>query len=484
MPTPITTFPAPQDTSGMTPWNGTGSYITVNGNNYAASTPISVQGLMNPIPTTTVPPPTNNAPVTNANLNAATAAANTGFSSSFAALTPDEQQAFIKANPTIDTTTGLQKTSSTPTPNTSTPSVTSTTADLTTAAGIKQRLLELLGIQATKGTATAAANTAAGVDTKTQALTDLQNQAITLKSSYDQQIQDIRNNNPSGQLTGDLQETITKLTGARDQALASNATLQLVAQGNLTAANSIAQKAIDAQFQPVEDELDTLKTYFSVFQDDMTDSEKEKAQEAYQTKEQATSDLKSSKSSAVTTLINNGQYTQDKADAIAAATTPDEVNQALVGVTNGGTLTPTQITNGATNAGMDVSTFKAIPKDLQVFYAQGSTASISAVNNQLSQVSSGSLSVDDFNKWLDNPTDSNGNSIALAPSVKAALKTQATSVAKTTTPASSGGFMSWVAGLFGGGNTTSSTTVMTAPDGTQYNVPNDKVAQFQQNGYK
>lgn len=43
-----------------------------------------------------------------------------------------------------------------------------------------------------------------------------------------------------------------------------------------------------------------------------------------------------------------------------------------------------------------------------------------------------------------------------------------------------------VQGLLGtaGGNTNYGTTVMTGPDGSQYNVPNDKITIFQQNGYK
>ncbi len=449
MPTTPTAIPVPatppsalQNTSGMTPWTGSGSFVTVNGQNFAAPTPISVQGMINPPAAPVLPAPVNNTPGVVGSTNAAVSAA-TGFPTAFKSLSPAAQKAFTDANPNVDPTTGLPKTATPPTTTpATTPSTTTTAADMTTAKGIQQRFLELLGIQATKGTETAKANVAAGVDDKTLALTKLQGDATTLKASYDDQIQQIRDNNPTGQLTGAQQQTITQLTNDRDRALANNATLQLVAQGNLTAATTIATRQIAAEFQPVQDQLDTLKSYLSVFNNDMTDSEKQAATEAYTTRQNDVNTLRTAKSDAVTKLIASGQYTQAKADAITAAQTTDAVNQALVGVSAGSNLSTTQINDGATRAGYDINTFKTLPADVQVFYSQTSDANIAPFRDNLTNVSQGKMSVDDFNTWLDGQS--------LSPAVKSYFQ-QAATQAATTAPKNAGGgwfsnFMNWVSG--------------------------------------
>ena len=46
----------------------------------------------------------------------------------------------------------------------------------------------------------------------------------------------------------------------------------------------MAKMKVDAEFAPIQDQIDTLKTLYTFFQDDMTESEKLQAQQAYETK--------------------------------------------------------------------------------------------------------------------------------------------------------------------------------------------------------
>ena len=301
------------------------------------STPVISSGTIggNPQPYN-LPAPVDNTSKTNAALNVATAQVNNNN-------TPVDYGLPIQGAPTVPyiTVNGKnyasdpsQRTynSAGGTTTTSTPQTTTTSQDMSTSGGIKNRLLELLGIQATKGTETTAAQTQYGVDTKNQALVDLQNQAITLDKSYQDQIDNIRQNNPGGMLTGAQNATIAQLQKDQTRAKSDNAIQQLVAQNNLNGALNMAKLKIDAEFQPVQDQIDTLKTYFDIVQNDMTESEKLKAQQQITQQTNDMNDLKTAKKDATDALVKAGLYTQEKADIINNATTPEQASMALVGL--------------------------------------------------------------------------------------------------------------------------------------------------------
>lgn len=97
-----------------------------------------------------------------------------------------------------------------------------------------------------------------------------------------------------------------------------------------------------------------------------------------------------------------------------------------------GGLTTTQINDGAVRAGLDVNAFKALPRDIQVFFNQTNDAGVKSLKDELTKVSSGDSKAADFNKWIDKQS--------YATSVKTFLKSQAAEAEKSAPPPQPGFF--------------------------------------------
>ena len=139
-------------------------------------------------------------------------------------------------------------------------------------------ILQLSQKQGEKGQRNLDLQTETGLTKKQEELNKINAEAITLSAAYDKQIEALRKN-PEGKLTAQLNNEINQLSRLKNSELADIATRQAVAQGNVELANKIIAQKLDAEFEPIQNQIDSLKTYYSLAGDDLTSSEKVKLQE-------------------------------------------------------------------------------------------------------------------------------------------------------------------------------------------------------------
>lgn len=164
-----------------------------------------------------------------------------------------------------------------PAPVVQAPAPITSMSQVTDAKTAAQYLGSLIGIQGTKGDYTASAQKEVDLAGKTQALTDLNSKALTTKKSYEDQIKKMRENS-DGKLTGALDAEISDLTRKANEDLANIGIQQQVAQGNLTAAQTIIKDKVDAKFEPIDNQISSLEKLYTLYQNDMSESDQVEAQ--------------------------------------------------------------------------------------------------------------------------------------------------------------------------------------------------------------
>lgn len=145
-----------------------------------------------------------------------------------------------------------------------------------------QSLFQKLG---TKGARTAEIQNDEGVQTKKDEVRGLENQALALDNSFNRRIEAIRGN--GGSTKEQSAADISELQAQQNSRKADLAIQSQVAQGNYQSAYEIAKSKIDAEFEPIQTQLEGLRMQIDLFQNDMTASERMKAEQAYQTKRDA-----------------------------------------------------------------------------------------------------------------------------------------------------------------------------------------------------
>lgn len=115
----------------------------------------------------------------------------------------------------------------------------------------------------------------AGLAKKQEELNKINAEAITLDRAYEKQKREMLKN-PEGKLSTQLNADVQRLDLERNQQLADIGIRQAVAQGNVELANKIVETAIKAEFEPIANQIESLKTYQQMFNDDLTSSEKTK----------------------------------------------------------------------------------------------------------------------------------------------------------------------------------------------------------------
>jgi hypothetical protein len=262
---------------------------------------------LTPSPSTTYPtPPATTGP--NAALGASLAAFGSKLSALSASLggtAPNGQTTPGSTTPSDDTTTD-----------------TSSTDDARNS--ILQRILGDTSTLGTEGDFTTQENNAEGIAAKTKAVNDLTNEYNTRSQYYNDAIAKLSTANPLGQSNTAITEQSDQLTRQKNQELADIAVQQSAANGDLTTANTIAQQAIAAKFQPLKDEITNLTNYYNLTANDMTDSEKQQAQAAIDAKQATLSGQISEQEDAYKEKIQQAdplyqaQLAKAQADAAAA----------------------------------------------------------------------------------------------------------------------------------------------------------------------
>ena len=156
-----------------------------------------------------------------------------------------------------------------------TPPTNNTNSSTDTQSWIKQQLANLGGVLGTKSAVTTQLQNDTGLAAKTtQAATDYNtyNQA---KVALAQKLADMKANNPTGQFGSDVAGDIARVEREGNANLANLAVQAQASQGLLDAAQKTINDKLDAQFKPVQDQIDFLTKFNSVNNNDLTDSQKE-----------------------------------------------------------------------------------------------------------------------------------------------------------------------------------------------------------------
>lgn len=174
----------------------------------------------------------------------------------------------------LSDTLGKQATNpdGTPTDGTQTPSTGTSLSD------VLKNFLALNTKLGTKTDETNKINAEQGIDAKSQQVADLTAQYSSRSKYYDDLIQKAQTQNPNGKSADAIQQDVDELTRQKQSELADIAIQQSAASGNLKVASDIATRKIDAEFEPVQAQLDNLKAYYSLASNDLTDSEQLAAQ--------------------------------------------------------------------------------------------------------------------------------------------------------------------------------------------------------------
>jgi hypothetical protein len=148
--------------------------------------------------------------------------------------------------------------------------------------------LKLTEAQGNRATDTAAAQKEQDTAGKTKALNDINSKILTTSRAYEKQLREIEKNS-QGMLASGINSEVQRVGKMRDEQLADLSIQKAVALGDLETANSIVKQAMDAKYEPIAEQLKSLETLFTMYQNDMTESEKfEATNKLNASKEEAT----------------------------------------------------------------------------------------------------------------------------------------------------------------------------------------------------
>lgn len=161
------------------------------------------------------------------------------------------------------------------------------TTQVKDSSGLKGTLSKILGLSdqlAGKSGRAYEIQQEEGVFKKKKAATDLSNEYLSKTKYYDDLIEK-RRKNTSGSFGGAVEQDVANIERQKNSELADIAIQYKIANDDYTGAFEIAKAKVDAEFEPIQAQIDTLKTYYSLAQNDMTDSEKLQAQAEIQRQE-------------------------------------------------------------------------------------------------------------------------------------------------------------------------------------------------------
>lgn len=171
-------------------------------------------------------------------------------------------------------------------PSVTTPETPVETEAQKSRSSILDRISQAIGLSKEKGTRTADLNEEEGVFAKKKLATDIENEAIAKSRSYDKQIEKIRENR-TGMLADAVEQEVAKVERLKNSELADISIRYKVAAGDYTGAVEIVNSKIEAEFEPLENEIQSLTALYGLYADDMTESEKVQANAAIQEKRDA-----------------------------------------------------------------------------------------------------------------------------------------------------------------------------------------------------
>jgi hypothetical protein len=200
-------------------------------------------------------------------------------------------------------------------------------------------LSQYQGLNAQLGTETSTRNnlnSQFGVDTKQQNYIDAFNQYQSKSLSYNQQVNNLYNQ--PGVTREQADQQVKEISRQNNADLANLAVVTQAAQGNYTTALDIVQRKMDAQFQPVQAQIDNLKAIVQSPNSNLTASQQAQINANMFGLQNNLTNTKNALSTGSQTLIQNGLYTADIGKQLDAAQTPEQVNSIISNAMTGAGL--------------------------------------------------------------------------------------------------------------------------------------------------
>jgi hypothetical protein len=146
-------------------------------------------------------------------------------------------------------------------------------------ASIKAGIDQLRG----KGDRTAELNQEEGTFQKKQLATKLEGDYISKQRAYDKQIEKIRENK-GGMLDSAVEAEVANVERQKNSELADISIQYKIANGAYTDAVSIVDAKVNAEFEPIENEIKAYENLYQLYGDDLTESEKTQVEANIQAK--------------------------------------------------------------------------------------------------------------------------------------------------------------------------------------------------------
>lgn len=140
---------------------------------------------------------------------------------------------------------------------------------------IRKSLASLGSELGTKGAVTTQLNTDSDIAGKTTQAANDYNAYNQAQLALNQKVESMKESNPDGEFGGARAAEIDRVQREGNANLANLAVIAQSSQGLLTAAQKTITDKINAQFQPINDQIDFLTKFASVNDNDLTDSQKE-----------------------------------------------------------------------------------------------------------------------------------------------------------------------------------------------------------------
>lgn len=207
------------------------------------------------------------------------------------------------------------------------------TTPVTPPTSLRDAILgKITGLNSTLGTQTDVnnqLNTQFGVDQKQQDYIDAYNAYNSKKLAYAQQTENTLNNSTGTVAGADQAAQVAQRHNNAD--LANLAVIAQGAQGNYQGALDIVKRKLDAQFSPIQAQIDNLGKFAELNNADLTDSQKTQLENQRFQLQNNLDQLKTAKTSAHQFALQQGINDPNVLNAIDAAQTPADVYSAIGG---------------------------------------------------------------------------------------------------------------------------------------------------------
>jgi hypothetical protein len=259
-----------------------------------------------------------------------------------------------------------------------------------TRTGVLGYIQQLMGQEAQKGPASEAAYESGGIYDKMNQANQINNQILSTQRSYNEQAKTIKNNHNGLDVAG-VQEQLNTLSRQQNEDMANLSIIKSANDNDLTTAQSIIDKKLAFQFDPIQQEITNLGSFLQLNNSDLSDSQKQAISVKQYQLQNNLDLLKGAKQTAQQYAIQQGITDPKILGAIDAATTPAEAYNALSG--SGGITSASQTPNGGIVSGYNLSSYATDPtKPMQVqnivntIQQNNATSSPQALNQYIQSV--------------------------------------------------------------------------------------------------